>query len=337
MSLLKINPTGQVHLDFLLLEQYGLITLMSMIEPMRIANRLNGDALFSWQCLTPTGQPVAASNGMTLNDVVHYRQPLPLRSDPGWPDNLVVVSSFNPTGQVDRPLRHWLKHLSARSVPLVSVDTAAIVLAESGVVGGRRITGHWEYFAAFRALGLDVVDSRVEMDRGLFSCAGVQAAMELMLFLIESHGGAALAAQVAEQLVVNGTRHGHESQRSPLASRRGIFHPRLARAVNLMEAGLATPLPIQQIAAQCHVSTRQLERLFQTVLQTSPSAFLLLLRLQNGQRLLMETDLSIQRIAEQCGLGSGSYFARLYRRQFGLSPSMQRQQVRHRLAAGQGL
>ena len=91
-----------------------------------------------------------------------------------------------------------------------------------------------------------------------------------------------------------------------------------------MEANIEDPLSPSVLAEHAHLSIRQLERLFRSHLDNSPSGYYMKLRLERAKQLLKESHLSVAEIASACGFSSGPHFTRSYRNQFGRSPSEDR-------------
>ncbi|NVK40121.1 MAG: GlxA family transcriptional regulator [Oceanospirillaceae bacterium] len=316
------DDDGVVTLSFLLLPDYGMVSLMSAIEPLRIANRLAGRALYRWQCLSEDGQAVVASNGMVLQD--H----LPLCSSPA-PRNLFVNASFHPERHSAPDMLNWLRLLRRRGSLLGALDTGCYPLARAGLLKGYQVTMHWEAAPAFQALYPDVPVSPelYEIDRGLITCAGGAAATDLMLHLIGQHAGPDLCARICDQTIRSAARPPSERQCQSLAQRHRIHHPRLRRVLDLMEQHLDMPLAPETLAQRAHISLRQLERLCQRYLNASPSQYYLGLRLERARQLLRESDLSIASVASACGFSTASHFCHCYRRRFGLTPGAQRREA----------
>jgi len=106
---LKPDNDGIITLSFLLLPEYAMISLLSAIEPLRVANRLAGKTLYRWQCLSENGQPVLASNDMALQQ--HHAM-----TEVTTPRNLFVVSSFNPQNHINQPTINWLRQLNRQGL-----------------------------------------------------------------------------------------------------------------------------------------------------------------------------------------------------------------------------
>ncbi|WP_020682373.1 GlxA family transcriptional regulator [Marinobacterium rhizophilum] len=318
-SALQPDADGVITLSFLLLPEYAMVSLLSAIEPLRIANRLAGKQLYRWQCLSEDGQVVPASNQMAL------QQHLDIHAV-DTPRNLFVNASFHPERYQSPVLIDWLRRLNRRGCLLGALDTGCHLLARAGLLKGHSVTLHWEAVPAFQATYPDILISPELFDigRNRITCAGGTAATDMMLHLIAQHSGTALALQICDQCIKNGIRPPSERQRIGLPRQLNIHHPRLIRVLGLMEQHLETPLTPTELARSAFISLRQLERLCQRFLNASPSAYYLKLRLERARQLLQESNLSVCDVGGACGFASASHFCRCYRRHFGQSPGAQR-------------
>ncbi len=299
---------------FLLLPGFSAMGFISAIEPLRVANRFKGE-LYRWQVLSLDGGPVAASNGMSVN------------ADAGLialskGATLVVVAGFDPLLAFSAPLQHWLRRQDGEGVTLGGIDTGSFVLAEAGLLDGHRVALHWEALQAFRESypSLKASDELFEVDGRRISCAGGTASIDLMLDLIgQAHGGE-LAIQVSEQFVMSRIRPRQDHQRMQIATRYGLSNKKLVYVIGEMEQHMEPPLNTLELADKAKVTRRQLERLFKLYLNDTPRNFYLRLRLERGQQLLRQTDMSVLEVSIACGFESASYFTRSYRSRFAKSP-----------------
>lgn len=331
---MRLHYQGQLpeRIGFLLLPRFAMVAFFSAVEPLRIANRIAGHELFQWHVISESGAPVTASNGMTL------------MADEGltpYPDvsSLAVCASFEPEEAISRHITQWLHRQAQRGCVLGSMDTGAIVLAHAGLLDDQTITLHWESLPVFRESypHLHAVESLFEVSKSGFSCAGGTAAMDMSLDLIARRHGNTLAQQVSEQLIHAHIRHPEDRQRFELSGRLGSRKPALLRAVALMEANLEHPLTIADISEQVNISLRQLQRVFEQELSSTPRRYYLVLRLERSRQLLRETQRDIIEIALACGFNSASSFSRTFRQYFGYTPSDVRHHDRPNVAPAERL
>ena len=308
-----------ISFAFFLVPEYSMIALLSAIEPLRIANRLSGQQLYSWMLVTEDGSSVPASNGMSLltdramNDV-------------DLVSKLIVCSSFNPENYDNKAAFNWFQRLSRKGVVIGALDTGCHILARAGLLDGYQVTMHWEAVPAFKEdfPNIVVVDKLFEIDRNRVSCAGGIAALDMILHIIQRIHGRELALGVSEQCINKKIRDESDQQREKLSLRLGTHNAKLLKIVEVMSDNLEHPLSSQELAAYVHVSVRQLERLFKQHLEDTPSGYYLKLRLECSRKLLQQSAMNIMEISIACGFNSPSHFSRTYRSLFGVSPKSDR-------------
>ncbi|MGO2131887.1 MAG: GlxA family transcriptional regulator [Halomonas sp.] len=315
---MRLHPPAHSpeRIGFLLLPRFAMVAFFSAVEPLRIANRISGQALFDWNIISQDGGPVTASNGMTL-DVDHA-----MAAAPSVP-SLAVCASFSPDASINPAMLDWLRERAAAGCVLGGMDTGCFALAAAGLLDGQTVTLHWESLPEFRARypHVDAVESVFEITPESFSCAGGSAAIDMSLDLIRRRHGDRLVKRVREQLIHDPGRRLASRQRTPERP----DNPTVQTAIDLMEANLETPIAIAELAARLNLSWRNLERLFARHLDSSPQRVYLDKRLSHALRLLRETHHSVMDIALACGFASASSFTRAFRRRHGMTPSAWRQ------------
>ncbi len=309
---------AQQAIHFLLLPEFSMMGLLSAIEPLRVANRFRPES-YHWHLLSQNGDSVTASNGMSIAVDGDLQQAANA-------DMLFVVAGFNPLATSSDPLKHALKTLHKQQALLGGIDTGCFLLADAGLLDGHRFTLHWEAISAFeeRYPALTPTQELYEIDECRMSSAGGTASIDMMLELIRRQHGDALAMQVSEQFVLGRIRDKSDHQRMQVAARYEIHNKKLIQVISAMERNLEAPLTVDELADLACVTRRQLERLFKSLLKTTPSLFYLNLRLERARQLLRQTGLGVMEVCVACGFESATYFARAYRHRFGTSPSSDR-------------
>lgn len=325
-----MSANATQHLAVLLAPGFPLMAFAALLEPLRAANRIAGKPLYAWSLASTDGRAVRASNGIPIGVNVAI-------ADIGQPGRLVVCAGLDPLGFIrgEPRLRRQLARLAARGGEVGGISGGPYVLAEAGLLDGRRCTVHWEYAEDFRERypRARLLPDLYVRDRGIVTCSGGTAALDLMLEQIGRDHGPVLALAVAEQFIHPRIRTEGDSQRLSADTRTDIAHAGLAAAVRAMEEQLGTPLDLTAIAARAGLSTRQLQRLFLHHLGRTPAAWHLALRLGRAQRLLRETTRPVRAIAQECGFCSLSHFSHAYRRAHGCRPSDERRPGARRTAA----
>jgi transcriptional regulator GlxA family with amidase domain len=308
-----------VRFVFLLLENFTLIAFASAIEPLRLANRMSGRQLYEWQVITADGQPAAASNGVVVEATAGL---VALEKN----TTILVVGGVNVRQAITRPILTWLRREARRGLPVGAVCTGAQVIAEAGLLDGRRCTIHWENRDGFEEEfpEIELTHNIFVIDRDRYTAAGGAASTDLMLKLIAMRHGTGLATLVADQMIHTSIRSDRDEQRLSIPARIGIRHPKLAAVIQRMEEHIEEPISPMLLARDAGMSTRQLERLFRRYLNRSPKRYYMELRLARARNLLMQTDMSVISVAMACGFASPSHFSKCYRALYRTTPYRER-------------
>ena len=304
---------------FMLVPNFSMIAFASAIEPLRLANRVLGEDVFSWRILSASGEPVTASNGIPIAAAGSF-------ADLAGVTSAVVCAGVDVQTYDHRDLTGRLRGLSARGVPIGAVCTGTFVLAKAGLLDGHRCTIHWENHDSFAEQfpDLDLTEELFEIDRTRFTCAGGTAAIDMMLALIARQRGQEVASGVTDQLIHHRMRDGDERQRMELRARLGVAHPKLINVVSEMERCIEQPLSCVDLADGAGLSTRQLERLFRKYIGHAPTRYYLRLPLTPARQLLLQTSMPILSVGLACGFVSASHFSKCYSEHFSRTPSQER-------------
>lgn len=317
------NAEAPEKFGFLLVPDFSMIGFFAAVEPLRVANRLSDRELYSWHIFSCDGEPVAASNGMTLVADAAI-------AEVGRFPTVLVCASFEPSRHESKALLAWLRRLDRQGTRLGGLETGTHLLALAGLLDGYRATLHWEHAPAFAEQFDEVIvtNELFEIDRKRITCSGGTAAIDLMLYLIAVRHGQDLALGVSEQLLHDRIRNPDDHQRMALGQRLGVRHPRLITIMEAMQENLEEPLTLDHLATLGGMSRRQLERLFRSHLNDTPTGHYLKLRLRRARHFLEQTDMSVLDISLACGFVSAPYFSRAYRGLFGRAPRDDRRNFR---------
>lgn len=319
------SPSGAAieQFGFLLMPEFSMLSFASVLEPLRMANRMSQKQLYDWQLFSPNDGLVQPSNGIQFS-------PTRKLNDCADISTLIVVAGIQPLKHCTTELLHWLRHLARRGVRLGGTSAGPLILARAGLLNGYKSTIHWESLESSREQYPHIFSSAelFECDRDRFSCSGGTAGLDLMMHLIGLRHGRKLAQAVAEQCIHPKIRPAHDLQRMALPLRFGVDHPRLLAAISQMESHIEDPLSCATLAGLVGLSQRQFERLFHERLKLTPGRFYKKLRLERATALLEQTPMSILQISMACGFSSAAHFSSSYEQLFGSSPSAVRQRMR---------
>lgn len=235
-------------------------------------------------------------------------------------------SAIDSTLTANAALLPWLAQRPAQQ-QLASLCSSAVLLAAAGVLNGRRATTHWVLASQFRQRFPQVnlqIEQLVCEDGHLLSSGGAQAGLDLCLHLIGQHGGAALAQQVANALVVDSAR-GNQSRFAPLLPATRDNCP-LAPLLQWLHAHHGEGIDMPRLAAQANCSARTLLRRFKASTGLTPNDYLQRVRISAAQRALRGSA-SLEQIAAQVGYSDRATFAKLFKQLCGESPGAFRKRL----------
>jgi len=297
----------------LVLDDSNTLSFAAAVDPMRAANRRAGKVLFDWSFHSATGTPAQLTSGIAI--------PASPIADLAGADLLLLIAGFNLETRATPALLASLRRLAPRCGALAGIDGGSWILARAGLLDGHDATTHWEDLEGFAARfdRVNTLRHRYVISGKFITSGGASPCIDMMLHLIRARYGADLAARVASAFIYDPVHTFDHPQSQIATAQLARRHPRLARAVAMMETHLEDPLSIAQIAARLGMSVRHLEGRFRLGLTTTPKAFYLSLRLSEARRLATDTTLTVQEIAFRTGFGAQASLARAFRAAYGQS------------------
>ncbi|WP_306132143.1 GlxA family transcriptional regulator [Roseivivax marinus] len=304
---------------FVLLQDFTLLSFSSALEVLRLANRMSARTLYTWTVVGDGGGTIrcSAGTGFELDSDLP-----PLTRE----DTVIVCAGLNLRSGITKRLVGWLRRESRHGPTMGALCTGTQVLAEAGLLDGKRAAIHWENHDSFAEEFDEVLltKSVFAIDGNRISAAGGTASIDLMLSQVAAHHGPDLSNAIADQLIYSAIRTDQDTQRLSVPTRIGVRHPKLAEVIHKMEAHIEEPISPAKLATEVGMSTRQLERLFRRYLNRSPKRYYMELRLQKARNLLMQTDMSVINVALACGFASPSHFSKCYRAHYATTPYRER-------------
>ncbi|MBX7223296.1 MAG: GlxA family transcriptional regulator [Blastocatellia bacterium] len=224
-------------------------------------------------------------------------------------------------------LLDWIRCQAQSVRRLASICTGAFLLAESGLLNGRRATTHWNHCADFTRAFPEI---RVEPDTifvqegSVYTSGGVTAGMDLALALVEEDFGREVALATARELVMFLKRPGGQAQFSVQLSVQMAEHKPLRELQTYIVENPSQDLSIEKLASRAAMSPRNFARLFLKEVGQTPARFVNSVRVETARRLLEETSDSIESICDQTGLGTPETMRRAFIRTLGIAPGQYR-------------
>lgn len=241
----------------------------------------------------------------------------------------LMVSGGDGTGKVlkDEALLASIKRHARDARRVVSICSGAFLLAEAGLLDGRRATTHWAAAAWFRKLypGIELDEDAIYVrDGNVWTSAGVTAGMDLALALIAEDLGADMAMEVARKNVIFMMRPGGQSQFSMHLTAASGDGP-IGKAMNFVAAHPGEDCSVPRLSEIAAMSERTFLRHFGEAAGMTPARFVQAIRLEAARQRLEATKKPVDVIANECGFGSAERMRRTFQRQLGVAPAQYRE------------
>ncbi|UDF13624.1 helix-turn-helix domain-containing protein [Antiquaquibacter oligotrophicus] len=292
------------------------------------ARGATGEALYRVRIASIGGLPVSTSSGVEVS-VAHGLEIV------GEADTVIVLPGREArVGPLNTDLRDALVGARERGVRIMAICTGAFALAEAGLLDGRRATTYWvrsaEFASRFPSVRLE--PDVLFVDDGILTSAGVAAGLDLCLHVVRTDHGAAVANDVARQLVMPSVRQGGQAQYIP-RHRPADDDDRFSELLTWARARVGDDLTVADLATRASLSERTLARRFRERTGASPGAWLVAERFDRARELLESTDLYVDEVARASGLGSAANLRARFAQRFGVSPTEYRRAFRATVSA----
>jgi transcriptional regulator GlxA family with amidase domain len=304
---------------------------LDLVGPLQVfnsVNRLAGRSIYAIEVVTSADRLSFDSEGGVLTFIARYH----LDKVEGAPDSVLLVCGLGSRSVRDAALSAWLKRMASQVRRLGAVCVGAFLLAEAGLLNGRHATAHWKFG---RELAARYPRVRVEhdplwvKDGNIYTSAGISAGIDLALAWVEEDCGAGLAHEAARELVLFLRRPGGQPQLSvSLASQASDMTSMRELQIWIAEH-LETRLSVEDLADRMSMSVRNFERVFTREVGTTPSQYVMQMRVEAARRQLECTDGALKHVASAAGFGSVDVMRRAFIRLIGITPR------RYRELAGQ--
>ncbi|PTL82826.1 AraC family transcriptional regulator [Vitiosangium sp. GDMCC 1.1324] len=248
-------------------------------------------------------------------------------------DTLLVAGGTGVMNACDPSLLRWLRERASQVRRLGSICTGSFLLAEAGLLDGRRATTHWgwarEMARRYPRVSVDP-DPIWTQDGKIYTSAGVTTGMDLALAMVEEDFGSAAALQVARGLVLFLRRPGGQAQFSVALSAQSSERKALRELQVWMAENPGEQLSVESLAARVAMSPRNFARVFLRELGTTPARYVQEVRVEAARRQLERTDKGVEEIASTCGFGSAEVMRRAFLRGLGVTPARYREHFQGR-------
>lgn len=306
------------------------VQMLDVAGPMDVfseANTLLDDPLaYQMKIVGLSAEPVLGNNG------TRFLPDMTIESSLEGFDTLVVAGTPGIRDYESHPqLVEWIAREAPNVRRIASVCTGAMILANAGLLNGRRATTHWNTAARLAAAfpQVQVEANKIYVKDGpVYSSAGVTASMDLALALVEEDHGRSIALRVAKQLILFLKRPGGQSQFSVHLETQiaGIGPIRDIHAWIL--DNISGDLSIDALAARAGMSSRNFARLFKRETDMTPGDYVEATRVDVARRMLEEGSIPLKKVASLCGFTDQNGLRRAFMRRINVTPVEYRQRFR---------
>jgi transcriptional regulator GlxA family with amidase domain len=304
------------------------LDLVGPLQVFQSVNRLAGRAIYAIELVTSADRrTVEGESGILTFLARHHFQKVQ-----GACDSVLLVCGLGSRSLRDPALSAWLRRRAAEVRRLGAVCVGSFLLAEAGVLNGRRATAHWKYG---RELAARYPAVRVEhdplwvKDGNIYTSAGISASIDLALAWVEEDCGAGLAHEAARELVLFLRRPGGQPQLSVSLASQASEMTSIRELQIWIAEHLGSRLSVEDLADRMAMSSRNFERVFTREVGTTPSQFVLQMRVEAARRQLERTNRGLKEVARAAGFGNVDGMRRAFVRLLGITPR------RYRELAGQ--
>jgi transcriptional regulator GlxA family with amidase domain len=309
-----------ITVAFVVFEGFQSMALAAM-PVFEYANFSAGETLYDVRVLSADGSSLRASGGLSIGTEAFDERVF---------DTVIVAGGDSILEQAPDAVLEYLRTSVNTARRTASICSGAFVLAQAGLLEGKRATTHWAYVRQLqeRFEGIHVEADRIYViDGAIWTSAGMTAGIDLALAMVEKDHGADLARSVAQKLVMYHRRAGGQSQHSALLE----LEPksdRIQTVLTYAREHLDQALSVEQLAEVARLSPRQFSRSFRAETGQSPAKAIENLRLEAARQMLERGRLTLDQIALETGFSDRRRMREAFLRAFGQPPQVIRRSAR---------
>jgi transcriptional regulator GlxA family with amidase domain len=260
---------------------------------------------------------VTSSAGLPMGQVQHFTELLPQHGDlifiPGMDMQYIRSEEF----KAEHDFFDWLRAQHRQGVIICSVCTGAFIVAQTGLLNGRKCTTHWKRVDEMQTTYPQIVTQHDRLfvnDGGIYSSAGITAGIDMALAILEEQQGPLFASKIARELVVYLRRGPHHSQKSVYLDYRNHMNVAVHQVQDWLIANLKTRFTLDALAEIAGMSTRNMTRTFRKETGISIHDYTTLLRLELARTLQHNPNMTMEAIAQKCGFQDARQLRRIWQK-----------------------
>ena len=295
---------------------------LDLVGPLQVftsINRLVGRVVYAIEVVTSSDRLAVEGESGVLTFMARHR----LSEVRGPCDSVLVVCGLGSRSVCDTALSAWLKMVALEVRRLGAVCVGSFLLAEAGLLNGRRATTHWKFG---RELATKYPAVRVEheplwvKDGNIYTSAGISAGIDLALAWVEEDCGAGPAHEAARELVLFLRRPGGQPQLSVSLASQASAMTSIRELQIWIAEHLRSRLSVEALADRMSMSVRNFERVFTREVGITPSHYVLQMRVEAARRQLERSHGGLKHAASAAGFGSVDVMRRAFVRLLGITP-----------------
>jgi transcriptional regulator GlxA family with amidase domain len=333
MPVTKKNSAGHRHsssrrIVVVVVPPVDELDLVGPLQVFNSVNRLAGRKIYAIDVLTNAESLSVEGEGGVLTFVAkHHFSKLE-----GACDSVLLVCGLKSRSIRDAAFSTWLKKIATETRRLGAVCVGAFLLADAGLLNGRTATTHWrfgrEMASRFPAVRVQH-DPLWVKDGNIYTSAGIAAGIDLALAWVEEDCGAGLAHEAARELVLFLRRPGGQPQLSVSLASQASEMISIRELQIWIAEHLHMKLSVDDLAHRMSMSVRNFERVFTREVGTTPSQYLLQVRVEAARNELERTQKGLKQIASSAGFANSDVMRRAFVRLLGLTPRRYREAANH--------
>lgn len=320
------NSTKIIPVFVVLPPQTLLLDVAGPLEVLRYANQQQSAIRFDCAYIA-AGSTQTTTIGLSLSGLLALPETLP-------EDAMVIISGSSSQEQAQpgaqnerRILAEWLRGTVRDDTTIVSICSGALIAAEAGVFDGHQCTTHTHCVSDLRRVAplAQVLENRLFVeDRRRFSSAGISTGIDLLLHMVSNLTSPAIAARIAQIMVIYIRRTANDPQMSPWLSGRNHVHPSVHKVQDVIVADPAADWSLTRLADVANLSERHLSRLFREHTDVSVVDYINLMRVNLARDILEHSRLDMEAVAERSGFASARHLRRVWQQHHAQPPSFYR-------------
>lgn len=318
-----------IRVAFVLCPRFSLVAFGTFVDSLRMSAdeaEYSRQIYCRWKIVADDHvTPVTASCGVQ----VLPQEPL---GELGDITHVVVVGGIGAHGaDVSDATRDYIRSAYESGLAIVGLCTGSFVLADLGLLDGRRCALHPAHLADFRdryPRAFPVTGEMYVADRNVITCPGGVSGLDVAFHLVETNCGKARAVKGLSLMLFNDYQSRSRFRERPYGNLAACGNAKVEMAIGLMESSIAAPYSIARLAEKVGCSERELCRLFKEYGNTTPSETWRNMRIAQGHWLLLNSGHSIAQIANECGFADAAHFTRWFKALYHESPDAFRRRRR---------